>query len=204
MVLCADERVEGRPFTEPERTRDEEQIMRETLLLERRLAARWVGATPGRGCACVRERDADGRCHVLTVPSVEALLDGEDMTAVGFFGQLRDDVDHTVLFDLEEEMLHAEAPSLGPAGLLSHYSVELCGGRYGNLILFSTPDVPPQFGRSLLHNFAMRIAPRHFHSLRLHKGTLAGRFLGDGDVCVRTTKYVAFDGDDVWRAVRAF
>jgi hypothetical protein len=203
-VLRPDEQVHDRPFTEPERTRDEARIMRETLALQRGLAQRWVDHAPEPGPGHIRETDAGGHRHVLSVPDVPALLEGCDMTAVGFFGQAREDVDHQILFDLEDELLRAEACTLGEAGLLSHYSVELGGGRYGNVILFSTPDVPPEFARSELHNFAIRISPRHFHSIRLHKGKLPGPFVGDGDIVIETTKYVAFDADGVWKAVRTF
>ena len=43
----------------------------------------------------------------------------------------------------------------GEAGLLSYYDVELVKGEYGNLILFATPDVPPEWHRDEVHRRAV-------------------------------------------------
>ena len=48
------------------------------------------------------------------------------------------------------------------------------------------------------------ISPRHYHSIRLHKGTIAGPFLGEGDVKIERTKYFDFDSDPAWRGLRVF
>ena len=42
--------------------------------------------------------------HLVAVPDRARLLTAADVTAVGFFGQLRPDVDHTVLFEHERRV----------------------------------------------------------------------------------------------------
>jgi hypothetical protein len=203
VLLGPSDRVVSRPFTEPENTEDDADILRQTLALERRFAQQWVNE--GRACGemILRHEDDEGQRHLLAVPDLAALLGARDFTAVGFFGQAKQDVDHTVLFALEEELI-ASFPVYSRAGLLSYYDVELAPGRYGNLILFRTADVPPEWRESEIHNRAVALSPNHYHSVRLHKGTVDGPFLGDGHITIERTKYFGFDPDGIWRAVRSF
>src|SRR6266508_4292919 len=106
LVLGPTDRIETRPFTEPEHTQDEADILCETLALERGFAHGWVAQGQLRsGSKILRHEDDLGRRHLLAVPDLAALLAARDFTAVGFFGQVKEDVDHTVLFALEEELI---------------------------------------------------------------------------------------------------
>src|SRR5215212_766569 len=125
-------------------------------------------------------------------------------TAVGFFGSPRDDVDHGVLFALEDELIERMG-NYGEAGLLSYYDVELVKGEYGNLILFATPDVPPEWHRDEVHRRAVSVSPGHYHHVRLHKGSISGKLHDGGDIRVERTKYFDFDtGNGTWFALREF
>jgi hypothetical protein len=201
-VLAPDEVVPGKPFTDPEHTDRDAAAMRELLARERERARAWAGqdTAPADEIILVEQDEHDHR-HLLVVPDPQRLLEAENPTVVGFFGRPREDVDHAILFELEEQLV-AAMPSYGKAGLLSYYDVELVKGSYGNLILFSTPDVPPEWHDNPLHLRAIDVSPGHYHGIRLHKGTLQGRLLDGGDLTLERTKYVDFEGEEPWRAVR--
>jgi len=202
-ILGATEPVEGRPFADPDRTHADAAVMRAMLAREREDARTW---TASRASAIsLRADGARGeRRQYLAVPDKDALLGARDVTAVGFFGQTRS-CDHGVLFELEHEVASA-FPHYASAGLLSYFDVELDDGSYGfgNLILFWTPEVPPEWFSNAAHERAVSIAPEHYHSIRLHRGTIPGPFLGDGELEIDRTKYFDFDSDPVWRGLRLF
>jgi hypothetical protein len=202
-LLDGSELVEGRPFTDPALTRADAAVMSAMLVRERAAAREWAQAGTPR--VSLRATGAGGeRRQYLAVPDVDTLLRVRDVTAVGFFGQTRDG-DHRVLFELEQDVVGA-FPEYAAAGLLSYFDLELDDGSYGfgNLILFWTPDVPAAWFQNRSHERAVSISPEHYHSIRLHKGTIRGPFLGDGDVAIERTKYFDFDCDPMWRGLRRF
>jgi|SRR5581483_34829 len=199
-LLGPGERVEGRPFTSPAATEADAGTMREMLTRVRAVILAWGSEPPPSGS--VLEHDHDGHRHWLVVPEPAALAGASDVTAVGFFGQRREGRDDRVLFDLEAQIV-ASFPEYARMGLLSYYDVEFAGGRYGNLILFATPDVPPAWYENEAHERAVQISPLHYTSIRLHKGHVAGPLAGDGDLTIERTKYLDF-GDPAWRGLRQF
>jgi hypothetical protein len=201
-VLNAEERVDERPFTDPAATEADASVMRRMLERERALVRSWGSDHPPT--ASIRGLDSQGRRHWLAVPDTAALLTAHDITAVGFFGQTRD-CDHTLLFELEDEVVE-HFPEYAAAGLLSYFDRELEDGShgFGNLILFATPDVPPEWYTNRAHEQAVSISPEHYHSIRLHKGTAPGPFLGDGELRIERTKYFDFAMQPTWRGLRVF
>jgi hypothetical protein len=182
----------------------EARTMRGMLDRERELASAWLGAEDrDPRVEVTRERDGEDRRHLLVVPDPGALLAARGLTAVGFFGHPREEVDHTILFELEEELIERMG-FYGEVGLLSYYDVELVKGAYGNLILFSTTDVPAEWYTDELHRRAVEISPHHYHEVRLHKGSIPGRLTDGGDIVVERTKYFDFAGAVPWQAVRQF
>lgn len=204
-IIEADEVLEGRPFTNPENTEREADVMRQMLEHERELARGWREAADVEASRehIVREHDEDARRHLLAVPDTRALVEARDVTAVGFFARPREEVDHAVLFDLEDELI-ARMEHYAGVGLLSYYDVELVKGAYGNLILFSTPDVPPEWYGDPVHRRATEISPQHYHEVRLHKGSIPGPLLDDGDLVVERTKYFDFEAAPPWLGLRHF
>lgn len=201
VVLGPTERLRERPFTDPEHTEREAGLMRDALSELKARARGWRG--DDRRGLVLRERDGEGRRHLIVVPETGGLLDADGLTAVGFFGHPREDVDHQVLFDLEDELV-AGMEAYADAGLLTYYDVELPKSRYGNLVLFSTPDIPPEWVADAIHRRAVELSPRHYHDVRLHKGFVPGRLLEDGELTIHRTKYFDFAGEEAWRALRRF
>jgi hypothetical protein len=205
-VLGPQDVLEEKPFTNADNTEREVDVMQFMLEEERRLAQAWAkdgDAAPAE--VVMKDPDAEGRRHLLVVPSVRNLVRAAEFTAVGFFGKPRDDVDHDVLFSLEDELVERMG-RYGEVGLLSYYDVELVApkGTYGNLILFSTPDVPEEWYKDEIHSKAVALSSGHYHQIRLHKGSVSGSMLGGCQITVERTKYFDFSGDDTWFGLRNF
>jgi len=126
---------------------------------------------------------------------------GQSLAA--FFGLLRRGVDHRVLFEHERAIAHT-FPEFAPLGFLSYFDFGPEHGRYGNLILFATPEVPEAWHRGPAHRAAVADAPRHYHHIRLHKGRIAGPLTGDGVIEVQRTQYLDFDDPRPWRGLRSY
>jgi hypothetical protein len=205
-VLGPEELLSERPFTDPDNTVREVDVMQFMLEEERELAKRWADSGDAAPDGVVmKEPDEDGRRHLLVVPNVRALIEAAEFTAVGFFGRPRDEVDHSVLFGLEDELVDRMG-RYSDAGLLSYYDVELIApkGTYGNLILFSTPEVPPEWYRDEVHSRAVELSPGHYKQVRLHKGSVTGSMLGGCSITVERTKYFDFTGSEIWHGLRRF
>jgi hypothetical protein len=197
VTLGAADSVAGKPFTElAETARDVAELS--SMLQRERASVRGCDRQAG---PAVIEREEDGRRHFLALPDVAALFAARDVTAVGFFGQARASRDSAVLFALEREVVES-FPLYATRGLLSYYDVELDDSRFGNLILFATPDVPAEWYENAAHERAVEISPQHYHSVRLHKGSIPGPLLGEGGLTLERTKYFDFDTDPPWRAIR--
>jgi hypothetical protein len=205
-VLGPEDVLDEKPFTNADNTEREVDVMQFMLEEERHLAQAWAkdgDAAPAN--VVMKDPDSEGRRHLLVIPSVRNLVEAAEFTAVGFFGKPRDDVDHDVLFSLEDELV-GRMGRYGEVGLLSYYDVELVApkGTYGNLILFSTPDVPEEWYKDEIHSNAVSLASGHYHQIRLHKGSVSGSMLAGCQITVERTKYFDFTGDDTWFGLRNF
>lgn len=198
VVLGPEDRLPGRPFTDPEETLRDALVMDLMLAREREIALTWSADIEGPGIA---ESTIEGSRQLLAVPDGKALLAARDVTAVGFFGQLREGVDHEVLFEHEHRIAQA-FPAFAPLGFLSYFDVGPEHGRYGNLILFWTPDVPAEWHVAAAHRAAVASAPAHYEHIRLHKGRIPGPFIGRGRLELLRTQYLEFRAGRTWRALR--
>ena len=199
-LLGPAERLPGKPFTDVKETWADLLVMTAMLAGEREIAAGWAADVEGPG---ISETARDGSRRLLAVPDGRALLAARDVTAVGFFGTLREGVDHTVLFAYERSIAQT-FPEYAPAGFLSYFDVGPEHGRYGNLILFWTPEVPGAWHANPAHRLAVAAAPDHYTHIRLHRGRIPGPFLGVGTLDLEQTQYLEFESGAVWRALRRY
>ena len=199
-VLEPGERLAGRSFTDPERTLADASVMGRMIGRLRLEAKSWSGrrtpveviAFAGAGCR-----------HWLVVPRPSALRKAHDVTAVGFFGDLRPEMNHAAIYQLEAEVV-AGLSRYAAHGLLSYYDAELERGIHGNLVLFATREVPAEWHRDVVHARAVSLAPRHYRCLRLHRGIIRGPFLGSDDLVVERTRYFDFRHEAPWHGMRQF
>jgi hypothetical protein len=197
-AVGARQRLRGRAFTDPERTLADVTVM-DRMLTRLRLQARsWPG---GPGSVEWLKHPEAGLRHWLVVPRTSALLAARQVTAVGFFGDLRPGVDHAAIYQLEAEIV-GRLPRYAAAGLLAYYDAELDHGVHGNLVLFGTPEVPPEWHGDVVHARAVALAPHHYRCIRLHRGLIRGPFRGTGGLAVERTRYFDFGGELAWRGLR--
>jgi hypothetical protein len=201
LELGAADAVEGRPFANAAETDRDAAVMSAMLELQRTALRGWPASKTGPVIS--DDVDHDGCKHFLAVPDAAAILTARDVTAIGFFGQAREGRDDVRLFEIERGVV-ASFPLYASQGLLSYYDRELEPGTYGNLILFSTSDVPPDWYENEAHERAVETSPHWYHSVRLHKGTIPGRLLDGGELTIERTKYFDFDTRPTWRALRRF
>ena len=191
----------GHGFARLAASRSDQPVMADMLARERAAARSWV--VDNVAGPRVSERADDDRRQLLVVPDAIALVEAGDVTAVGFFGQLRKGVDHTVLFELEATLAETFA-DYAALGLLSYYDLGAEHGRFGNLVLFSRPDGPELWHANPVHRRAVAVAPAHYQSIRLHRARIPGPFLGVGELHVERTTYLDFRGERLWHAVRIY
>ena len=199
-VLGPADVLPGRPFTDPGETDADVLVMTRMLALEREIALTWGPDILGPD---ISERVRGETRQLLAVPDGRALLASRDVTAVGFFGLLRRGVDHSVLFE-HERAIAQTFPEFAPLGFLSYLDFGPEHGRYGNLILFWTPDVPDEWHRGETHRAAVAVAAEHYEHIRLHRARIPGPFMGAGQVEVTRTQYLDFNGPRPWRALRTY
>jgi hypothetical protein len=182
--------IDALPFTDPANTEHDAAVMRDMLGRMRAFARGWLESPPPGPGALVREADAAGNRTWIRVPDRDALLAAGELTTVGFFGQARADVDHDPIHRLEEAIV--DTLELVP-GVLSYFDLALAHGVYGNLILCDSPDAAVRWHEHDIHAEAVELAPRHYHSARIHNGVVHSPLLGDADLVVLRTRFYDFD-----------
>jgi hypothetical protein len=197
-ALGARQRLRGRAFTDPERTLADVAVMDRMLT---RLRGRVRSCPGGPGPVEVLEHPAAGSRDWLVVPRTCSLLAARQVTAVGFFGDLRPGVDHGPIYLLEADIV-GRLPRYAAAGLLAYYDAELERGVHGNLVPFGTPEVPPGWHGDVVHARAVALAPHHYRCIRLHRGLIRGPFLGTSGIAVQRTRYFDFGREPAWRGLR--
>jgi hypothetical protein len=199
-LLAAHERLRARPFTDPERTVADAAVMDRMLQRLRREARSWPSSPAS---AEVLKRTRAGCRHWLVVPSAPALAGAHDVTVVGFFGDLRPGMDHSAIYQLEADVV-ARLGRYAPVGLLGYYDAEIAPALHGNLVLFATCEVPPEWHHDRMHAAAVALAPRHYRVVRLHRGMIRGALLGRGHVVIQRTRYFDFGQQPAWYGLRRF
>jgi hypothetical protein len=148
----------------------------------------------------LRFADEAGEHHVA-VPDWEVLAATRPAAMVGFFGQARDDICHEAIIALEHDIVDRARAF---PGLLAYHNAQLAGGQWSNLVVFRSLDDTGDVTGDPVHVAAVAVTPRHYSSLRLHRGALAGGCLGDAPAVVAETLYLDFEQSPTWRALRAY
>ena len=123
-----------------------------------------------------------------------------DVQVVGFFGDRRIDADQhsidTSEFDLIDEFVYYP-------GIMSYSSVELVDHYWANLVVHHRPEDREEWRGSAIHVRAVdEVAPRAYHSVRIHNGHIRGGVCGSATVVIEMTKYWDYDESPVWHATR--
>lgn len=192
-TLRAGEHVAGRDFCDPAHTDGDLTTLRALRDAFRSQAGRHAASV-------LRFSDAIGE-HVVAVPDWTALVQTRPVALVGFFGQSRDDVDHSRSVVMERNIV-ARAGDF--PGLLAYHNARLGECHWGNMVLFASRASVASLAPDPVHIRAVASAPIHYESLRLHRGSLADGLLGEADVQLEETLYLDFSGRPAWRALRVY
>jgi hypothetical protein len=121
---------------------------------------------------------------------------------VGFFGQKRPAADVRPLIKADKLF---EYEFNNHSGLLSLSTVRLADGDFGNLVLFTDPEAKDNWNYSDLHyQLVSEISPPYYKSVRLNNAVLPEGLAAPGDLRLTRVKYLDYNTDPPWRAVRSF
>ncbi len=202
-VMVGDtEVITERAFTHPDRSRDDIGVLRHIAGRVREVL-RQPEERPGDPYPrVVRFTESDGCALRIVICNRGKLLEANDVSVVGFFGQRRPTSDCGPQMDTLDEELIEEF--LQHPGILAYCSLELePGGNWANLVLMSHADAKAHWVQSERHAYASQVlAPKHYNTVRLHNGDLPGGLMAGGDVLLVRTKYYDYQQDPKWRAIR--
>jgi hypothetical protein len=200
--LTPDELVAGRPFSDPQHSLADLQIMR-------RMAQQLVDTyddpavcdfAPGKRPIC--QSDTQGRHFRIYYIRPAQLFATHNLTVVGFFGQKRPNADIRPLLEADrrfEETFHDHP------GLLSLSTVRLPDGDFGNLVLFTDDTAKSNWNFSPLHyDLVARVSPPYYRTVRLNNGILPHGLDDPQELFLERTRYIDYTSDPYWRAQRNF
>lgn len=191
--LQADQLVAGRSFSDPALT-DADCATLGAL----RATLRRAAEGPRGDVLRFADEVAD---HHIVIPDWAALESVRPAALVGFFGQARSDVDHAAIGAFELDIVGRAATF---PGLLAYHNARLASGHWANLVVFRSTAATAGVTGDAIHASAVALTPRHYRSLRLHRGVLADGCLGEAEGVVRETLYLDFGETPAWRALRAY
>jgi hypothetical protein len=201
ITLGPAEEIPDRPFSALDRGWADLEVMDRMLARLRRHVVE-VSGEAAFGSRIDRFADpGDGGDHKIVLTDIAAARTGGDLVVVGFFGQARGDVDHRPIVDLEESLIADMAEAVNP---LVYYNVHWAGAGWGNLVLFADQQAKAGWGHDPRHATAVARSPLHYHSIRLHNGTLPGGLPGGRRIELVRTRYFDFSGPIAWKAVRDY
>ncbi len=167
-----------------------------------RLLLAGFGERLKEGTAAILDlEDEEGARNRIILPWPPRLLDGIEVAAVGFFGQIHEDLDHGPLMAIEEDLV-SRLPDT--SGLLTYYNRYHPVEGYGNLVLFESEAAKQAWRHTEPHDEAVRLTPRHYRSVRLHNGIIRGGVLNGGEFILRRTRYYDFQSEPMWLAERYY
>lgn len=171
-------------------------LLQDLRVLVRQAAAGMATLAPYE----TRTWDVHGLHRRTVVCDPDRLLLAADVQMVGFFGDRRSTKDAC-------EVDSAELDVIGQfrthPGILSYSSIELIGNQWANLVVHCHPTDREAWRHSDVHIAAAeQLAPRVYHSVRIHNGRIPGGPIGSETVVVESTKYWDYDCAPVWHAIR--
>lgn len=199
-VLSTADRVPGRPFTDPELSDgDADRLER----MVRQLVDTYddpivCDFAPGKRPVC--ESDPQGRHFRIYYVRPVLLFSAVNITVVGFFGVKRPDADIRPLIAADKRF---ESEFNDHQGLLSLSTVRITNGNFANLVLFTDPESRDRWNEAPIHRDTVaRISPPYYSSIRLSQGVLPEGVARPEALRLERVKYIDFDTDPPWRAVR--
>jgi hypothetical protein len=192
--------LEDRPFTHPELSLGDREVLQGILEGLKRIVTAPEGLPERPRPLVMHRRDPDGRKHRIVVCDLRALTSGQTLMVVGFLGARCEGKDPAPLDAIDEELI---AGFSNYPGILSYCSSQQPGDNWANLVLMRGPEAVGHWASSPRHAFAAKaMAPEYYQYIRLHNGLLEGGLLSGNPIVLHRTKYYDYQGLLPWRAVR--
>ncbi len=138
--LSATELLAGRPFTAPEMSARDLEVLQHMLVTLCNIVCDQndLPAEPRPLVLWLTEKN--GGWHRVAICDDVAIRERNDYTIVGFFGQKKLDIDRRPIDDVDEKLIKEfpEHPEL-----LSYSTMQQTDGNSCNLVLFRSPDSLP-------------------------------------------------------------
>ncbi len=147
---------------------------------------------PELGPLSLAFRDGDHRGHRLVVLRPHALGAAAELALVAFFGERRSDVSDAPLHRVDTELIEELRDH---PGIVSYSSLELGASTGANLVLATDPRSLEHWQRSERHALVARdLAPRHYHAIRIHVGSVPGGLAARQPARIASTRDLSFVG----------
>lgn len=200
-ALHPEERLEGKGFTHPHYITVEVRMMRFMIQRVSQVAESLQDSHSENTGLQIREMlEPDGRYHrVLAIQPTE-LAQRQVFTVVGFFGQRNFDSQDRESWQRDALLFN---DMQNHQGLLSYSTLELTNGDYCNTILFADETSKNHWGRSSVHEKAVReFSPIFYHSIRLYNGVLEAPITEAHKLKLTAVKYFDYSVQPAWIAQR--
>lgn len=200
VVLAPGERVDGRPFTDPDNTLEDLERMR---YMARQLVTTYGNPVvcdfaPGKRPVC--QSDPQGRHFRIYYLRPDRLFALKNITVVGFFGLKRPNADIRPLLQADRQF---EREFHKHPDLLSLSTVRLASGNFANLVLFASPEAKDAWNQSDIHRtLVAEISPPYYRSIRLNNALLPDGLDDPDHLVLQRVKYLDYESDPPWRARR--
>jgi len=196
------DRVEGRPFTDPEQIPNDVNALRymtDQVCLFLRTPRLYAGLKR----PIIVHRPEKGRwIYRMVIPDPDKLFAPDEIAFVGFLGKRREGAD-IALADEFDEILVAEIPD--HPGLLCYSTMAQMCGNFSNLVLFADESVKTEWSKSKAHAQAVgKLAPDYYDSVRLYNGLLPKGVSDSQSLQLTKVKYFDYQEEPGWRAIRQF
>lgn len=199
-VLSSDENVPGRPFTDASNS---EGDRRRLVAMVEQLVDTYddpvvCDFAPGKRPVC--QSDPQGRHFRIYYVQPSRLFTATNLTVVGFFGVKRPSADIRPLVAADKRF---EPEFHKHRGLLSLSTVRIPDGNFANLVVFTDSEAKDQWNTAPIHRDTVaKISPPYYSSIRLSNATLPGGLAETNGLVIDTVKYIDYESDPPWRAVR--
>jgi len=200
IVLEGDERLDTRPFTNPNHSLEELFTMRRMAqqLVDTYADPAMCDTLTGGNIICKSDPEAS-QFRIYYIQS-NLLFSLKAITVVGFFGQKRSGADIRPLLEADKKFVREFN---NHPGLLSLSINRLPNGDYGNLVLFTDHEAMKNWNFSKLHQELVKeISPAYYKSVRLYNGILPDGLEVPDDMSLIRIKYLDYVTNPPWRAVR--
>lgn len=192
--------LSDRPFTNPDQNADDLLHLQYMVGRLRQLLSQpeLIPAQPRPYILFLEE--SGGRRHRIALTRPEELLILSELAVVGFCGTKWLEADRSPLDAVDAELLNE---FMHHPHLLSYSSLEIEGGNWRNLVLFSHPQGIGHWAISMKHVYAAHeLSPGYYQYIRLHNGRLSGGLMSGNEIVLTRTKYYDYQDQPLWWAVR--